>query len=180
METGTETQERTGNRRQGRLTYYHANGKGTGAVMQIDMRLNEGDERRYDCFFLTMARQKSVAAKVDGRDVPASFDWDGRVAVKLGFGDVCELLAVLEGRRDTAGQSGKGLYHASGDGSTIVEFSRQSDREAYGLAVSRKGSDGAQVFRGQMILSDAEAIGLRCVFQQGLFFLSFHASIAAA
>lgn len=162
-------------RRQGRLVFYHPNGKGTGCALQLDMRLNTGEERRYDCFFLSMARQKSVASKTDGHDVPASFDWEGRLTAKLGFLDVCEIIMVLEGRQPAVGNGRGCLFHASGDGNTVIDFRRSEDPNGYSAALSRKANGSAQPVRTQILLSEAEAAGLRCILHQGLFFLTFRA-----
>jgi hypothetical protein len=162
-------------RRQGRLVFYHPNSKGSGCALQLDMRLNAGEERRYDCFFLSMARQKNVATKTDGREVPASFDWESRLTAKLGFLDVCEIITVLEGRRPAVGNGRGGLFHASGDGNTVIDFRRSEEPAGYSVALSRKANGSAQPVRMQLLLGEAEAAGLRCILHQGLFFLTFRA-----
>lgn len=161
----------------GRLTFYHPNAKGSGVAARFELRLNGGGNDRYDCFFLDMARQLAPA---EGRAAggPAAFDWARRATVKLDFADICELLLVLEGRKERAGANGgNGIYHQAGDSTTLIEFRRDAERHGYLLGVSRKTKHGESVFRGQMLLTDAEAIGLRCVFQTGLFFMVFHQNL---
>jgi len=161
----------------GRLTFYHPNGKGGGAAARFELRLSDGADDRYDCFFLDMARQ---AAPAEGRTpgAPAAFDWARRATVKLDFPDVCELLLVLEGRKERAGGAkGNGIYHQIGETTTLIEFRRDAERNGYLLGVSRKTRAGEPVFRGQLLLTEAEAIGLRCVFQTGLFFMVFHENL---
>ena len=161
------------------LVLYHPNGKGTGSALQLELRLNRGGEDRYDCFFLEMALQKSAAANgKDGR-TPATFDWAAKATVKMDFTDICELLTVLEGRAEQAGGQRNGIYHESGNTNTVIGFKKNPDG-GYFVGVSRKDKQGNQVFKGHMLVSEAEAIGLRCVMQSGLFFMTFHRNLRAA
>ena len=160
----------------GRLAFYHADAKGSGRAMRLELRLNRAEEDRYDCFFLEMARQQTAATGERGRTV-ATFDWDRKVVVKLDFFDVCELLTVLEGRAPNAGGQRNGLYHQSGNTNTLIAFRKDPERAGYSLDISRKDQQGNQVFKEHIILSEAEATGLRCVMQAGLFYLAFHGSV---
>ena len=160
-------------RRFGRQTIYHPNGKGTGAALQLDMRLNHGDETRYDCFFLNMARQKTVAQRGDGDRTHATFDWENKVTVKLDFTDICELLTVLEGIKQRPGD-GRGLYHSTGGTNTLIDLCKSEEKSGHSLSISKKDSQGESVFRAQILLTQAESLGLKHIFQTSLFFLTFH------
>jgi hypothetical protein len=162
----------------GRLIYYHPDSKGTGSALQIELRLNKADEDRYDCFFLEMARQETAARGEHGRTA-ATFNWAGKVTVKLDFADVCELLTVLEGRAEQAGGQRNGIYHESGNANTIITFRKGKDHPGYFLDISKKDKSGAQVFKGHIVLSEAEGLGLRHVMQSGLFFMVFHRNLRA-
>jgi hypothetical protein len=166
--------------RQGVLTLYHPNSKGTGSALQLELRMNRSDEERYDCFFLEMALQKTVATGGREARTPATFDWARKATVKLDFLDVCEMLTVLEGKCEQAGGQRNGIYHESGDTNTIISFKRNAETPGYCLGLSRKDRQGNQVFKGHIVLSEAEAIGLRCIFQSALFFMHFNASLQAA
>lgn len=156
-----------------RLIFYHPSPKGTGAALQLDLRLNGAGEDRYDCFFLEMANQKQAAAEGEKGRRHASFDWEKKVTVKMGFSDVCELLTVLEGRREQAGNGQQGMYHQTTDTNTLISFRRSAEQGTYLLNVSKRKSDGAQLFKGFIALSEAEAVGLRAVFQSSLVLLAF-------
>ncbi len=156
-----------------RLTLYHPTGSGTGAALQLALRLNRPGEDRYDCFFLDMTAQKSAAGRDGEKRVPATFDWENKMTVKLGFADICELLMVLEGRVERAGGARNGLYHENGKSSTVISLQKSAERAGYFLGLSRKAKDGGQVTRVQIVLGEAEAVGLRCLFQSGLFFMTF-------
>lgn len=158
----------------GRLRFYRANAKASGVAVQFELKINRTPEDRYNCFFLEMAPQKSPAAVGNRGRAAATFDWENKVTVKLGFQDVCQFLAVLEGQTDKVGEQGNGLYHESGDSNTLISFGRNTgDGGGYGLGLSRKRKDGSQLFKGRMLLSAAEAIGLKHVFQAGLFYMAF-------
>jgi hypothetical protein len=144
--------------------------------MRLDLRLRETEEDRYDCFFLELAHQRPAdAARPSGG--PAAFDWEHKATVKLGFADVCALLAVLEGAQSAVGDQGNGLYHQTDDVSTLIAFRRTTERPGYFLGLSRKRNGGEHLFKGHILLSEAEGIGLRCLFQTGLFYMTFHANL---
>lgn len=159
-----------------KLILYHPNSAGNGAAMQLEPRLNRSDSDRYNCFFMEMASQRSVAAKTNDKTEPASFDWAKKLTVKLDFADVCEMLAVLEGRVDKLGGQRNGLFHKSGNASTIITL-QKADRGGYFLGLSRKAAGDGTAARVNMTLTDAEAIGLRALFQTGLFFITFHSHL---
>ncbi len=154
------------------ISFYHPNGKGTGSAMRLEPRINRDDRDRYNCFFMELASQKTAANLKGGAGVPATFDWAGKITVKLGFLDMAEILTVLEGRSDNAGGSRNGLYHAAGNGNTLISFQANREQRIYHLSVSKK--NGSETPRKLGItLSEVEATGLRSLFQTGLFFVTF-------
>jgi hypothetical protein len=159
----------------GEMIIYHPNRKGTGAALRLQFRLNRKNGDRYDCFFLELAPQAATVAAADAPGSPARFDWANRVTVKLGFSDVCRLLAVLEGKSREVG--GNGLYHQTPKANTLIVFRRGDEQEGYFLALSRKRSNGESGGRTHILLSEAEGIGMRCLFQSGLFFMTFYADL---
>lgn len=174
--TETEDNGKTGIRTQ-RLAFYHPNSAGNGAALQLEPKLNRRETDRYNCFFLDMAAQKSAAGKDGEKKVPATFDWEHKLTVKLDFADICELLTVLEGRAEKAGGQRNGLYHENGKSNTIITFQKNAERGGYLLGVSRKDKEGGAITRVNMGLSEPEAAGLRSIFQIGLFFLVFHGQL---
>jgi hypothetical protein len=155
------------------LRLYHPSGSGTGSAMQLEPRFSSAGEDRYNCFFLEMAAQKTTGRQEDGNRVHATFDWKAKLAVKLDFTDICELLTVLEGQSEKVGGSHNGLYHQNGSTSTIITF-QKSEKGGYVIGLSRKDAADGEARRVCMVLSTAEAIGLRSIFQGSLFFLAFH------
>jgi hypothetical protein len=162
-----------------KLTLYHPNSAGNGAAMQLEPRLNRNDSDRYNCFFLEMAPQRSVATRASDKVEPASFDWARKLTVKLDFADICEVLTVLEGRVEKLGGQRNGLFHKSGNATTIISL-QKAERGGYFLGLSRKAAGEESAARVGMTLTDAEVVGLRTIFQTGLFFITFHSHLLTA
>ena len=159
------------------LTLFHPNTKGTGAAIRLEPRINTREGDNYNCFFLEMARQKSSPNAGEGDSRAASFDWQNKITVKLNFTDLCEFLAVLEGKAAQAGSKRDGLYHRNGDTSTLITFSPQ-ESGGYAIGLSRKRAGDEEPSRVRMILSEIEAVGLRHILAVGLFFITLPAAAA--
>lgn len=155
------------------LRFYHPSASGHGAAMRLEPRFSNSQENRYNCFFLEMAAQQSPPRTEGGKRVHATFNWQEKLAVKLAFTDICEILVVLEGRAEKVGEGRGGLFHQSGSANTIISCQR-GDKGGYVIGLSRKETDTGQTNRLRIVLSEAEAVGLRHVLQTSLFFLSFH------
>ena len=153
------------------LTYYHPNGSCTGTALRIELKLHILPEDRYGCFFLEIARQKAVADPSSPSSYP-TFDWQNKAIIKLSFLDVCAFLTVLEGRAHRLGPEGKGLFHQYGSTNTLITFQQSQQHPGFYLGISRKETAGSNRFKAGILLNDAEAIGLRSVFQAGLFHLA--------
>ncbi len=160
------------------LELYHPNPRGNGSALRLEPRVNGTDEERYNCFFLEFATQKSVADRSNGL-AHATFDWANKITVKLGFLDVSELLLVLEGHVQQLGGQGKGLYHSNGTGNTLITLNCDTERDSYYLAVSRKRATDTTPQRIGIGLTKAEAVGLRCLLQGGLFGVMFPQALRA-
>lgn len=158
---------------EGRLAFYHPTSSGKGCAVRFELRPARRGREGY--VFAELARQKSTAQRQNGALQGATFDWEARLAVKLGISDVCAMLAVLEGRCATAGGD-KGLFHQTGGATAVITFKRVEQPFAgYGLEVSRKEkAAGAEAVRLRIGLSEAEACGLRQVFAAAVFHLCFY------
>ena len=159
-----------------RLVLYHATGAGSGAAMQLEPRVNRHESDRYNCFFLEMAAQKTAASRGGGKTVHATFDWEHKLTVKLDFPDICELLAVLEGKNEKVGGHRNGIYHETAKANTMITL-QKAEKGGYFMGLSRKDKATGQLSRVQITLSEVEAIGLRSIFQSGLFLITFHTEL---
>ena len=157
-----------------RLSFYHANGKGSGSAAQFEVVPACGD--RDGAVFLTLAPQKSVAtgSAGQGNRQHATFDWANRVTVKLNFSDLCQMLPVFKGLAPTLAD-GKGLYHDSRNTTTLINLTRQAEPYAgWTLDVSRRGkAESEPAVRTRIVFNAAEAFGLGAVLEQSLGLLAF-------
>lgn len=157
-----------------RLSFYHANSKGSGSAARFEVIPACGE--REGVIFMTLAQQKSVAAGVDeqGNRQHATFDWQKRVTVKLNFSDLCQMLLVLRGQATTI-NDGKGLYHDARTTTTLINLTRQAEPyPGLSLDVSRKGkSEGEPAIRVRILFNYAEVLGLGAVLEQSLGVIAF-------
>ena len=87
---------------------------------------------------------------------------------------MCQLLLVREGRAASAG-GGKGLFHDTGETSTVIRMARTEDPVpgvAFEVSKKRKNADGT-VQRARILFNDAEALGLARLFGGVLPALAF-------
>lgn len=168
MNTSTTTDKSARRNYNDSLTLYHPTTRGTGAALRLQPAIRASAERA-NCFFLEMAAQQSPAPEHDSRG-RASFDWENKITVKLGFADICEWLAVLENKQTAAGRNGKGLYHTNGNHNTVIRVER-NDTGGYAVSLSRKQEGQDEAARIWTVLSDAEAIGIRNILSTGLYFM---------
>ncbi len=157
-----------------RLSFYHANSKGSGSAVRFEVIPACGD--REGVVFMTLAQQKSVAGGTDdqGNRQHATFDWQNRVTVKLNFNDLCQMLLVFRGQATTI-NDGKGLYHDARTTTTLINLTRQAEPyPGLSLDVSRKGkSEGEPAIRVRILFNAAEAFGLGAVLEQSLGLIAF-------
>lgn len=157
--------------RNNRLAFYHPTQSGGGAAARLEFHPVRPD--RDGCFFLEMARQKTAAGSNEGGKQTATFDWESKITVKLGFMDICGMLLVLEGRCEQVG-GGRGLFHDTPGANTVINLRHNTEPSGYVLEVSRKPKRaGAEPLRTRVLLSEAEGLGVRCVFQRALFHMVF-------
>ncbi|MBL7077640.1 MAG: hypothetical protein ISS31_09215 [Kiritimatiellae bacterium] len=169
--TPTKDTEQTTYHNQGRIAFYHANSKGTGAALRFEFKPPAG--RRNGCFFMEMAKQKTQASGNGSKRAHATFDWESKATVKLSFMDACEFLAVLQLKQPSLGTNGKGLYHVNGDKDTVIGMRTNTERKGYTVGISRKDKQGQQIFKGHFLISPTEAIGLEAIFSAALFHMAF-------
>jgi len=172
MEETTLLEERPASGFRETLAFYHPIRSGKGMALRLDLRLNECPGDRYNCYFMEMACQKSASRVVNGQRVPATFDWENKVTVKLDFHDVSAMICVLEGRVESLTQRGDGLYHQNGDSDSIISLKRSTELPGYLLGISKRRKGKSQ-FRGHFQLSIIEAEGLGQIFRSSLFHLAF-------
>lgn len=157
-----------------RLSFYHANSKGSGSAAHLEMVPATGE--RDGAIYMTLAQQKSVASgsTEQGTRQHATFDWQNRITVKLNFTDLCQMLLVFTGQAATI-SDGKGLYHDNRSATTVINLTHQTEPYAgYALEVSRRSkSEPESTARIRMLFNAVEAFGLGKVLEQSLGVVAF-------
>ena len=98
-----------------KFTIYHANGKGTGGAVQLE--LHPAHDRVDGSIMMKMASQLTVGNRMAPVPTYPRFDWDNAVTVKLDFNDLCSFLQVFRGECETINDE-HGLYHTTAQAAT--------------------------------------------------------------
>lgn len=150
--------------------YYHANAKGTGSAVKLE--LHPAHDSTPGSVFVTLAAQLTVGGPQNGAHVFPTFDWKGALKLKLDRADLSQILQVLRGVQESA-RDGRGLFHRSATGSALIRFEHQIEpRPGYLLSVRKKSPSGEQ--RDGYFRFDAdEAFALALVLERALLYVCF-------
>ncbi|MBR3222180.1 MAG: hypothetical protein IKF72_08105 [Kiritimatiellae bacterium] len=152
------------------LAIYHPNGKGTGGAAKID--LHPAHDASAGCLMLKLASQCAVGGQSGGVAQFARFDWENAISVKLDFNDICAILQVFGGECESL-CDGHGLYHRTARASTKIAMRHIIDpHPGYSLDLYRTSSDGSEC-RAHLMLSQAEAAGLRAAIMGSMSTICF-------
>ena len=154
------------------LSFYHANGKGTGSAVQ--MRLHPAHDYVDGCIMLRIANQMTVGNPMGPNPTYATFDWENAMCVKLDFGDLCQMLQVFRGECEAINE-GKGLYHRSPLGQTNIKLSHLVDpTQGYLLEIYRSSRKGAEADgHAGILFRPAEALGVCEALAGSLYIVAF-------
>ncbi len=150
--------------------YYHANPKGTGSAVKIELHPAHGDTA--GSIFVTMAMQRTIGSMQGGNQVFPTFDWSKGIRMKLDRSDISQVLQVLRGMQESI-MDDKGLFHRSPAGNTVIKFSHQIEpRPGYLLSVWRKSPSG-EATSGYYIFDMNEAFALMLSLERALMYVCF-------
>ena len=157
--------------RRPRLSYYHANARGTGAA--VNFELHPATLEAEGSILMEIAAQNSpgkVAA--DGAAMLPRFDWGEKIAVRLCMPDLCGLLQVLRGYYESIAD-GRGLFHRTMEANIKIAFWHRIDPiPGYVLEVYAKPHDGDER-RASITFSPSEAVGLCCAIEMSMGRVAF-------
>lgn len=158
------------------LVLYHANGKGTGSAMKLELYPARVGDLDSGAIYATIAPQSTLG---DRRSTPPNyprFDWDNALKVKLDFGDLTKILQVLRGETESI-NDGKGLIHCYADKWQRIGFRHVIEPLAgYSMDVmeaSDKDEHTHMDRRMYFFLSNAEALGLSLAIKHSFAAISF-------
>lgn len=154
------------------LCFYHANSKGTGSA--VKMSLHPAHDNTDGSIMLTIANQQTVGDRRANPPTFSTFDWDSAICVKLGFGDLTQMLQVFRGECESINE-GRGLYHMSTKGATSIRLSHLVEPvTGYMLDICRKlRGDDDDGTRARMLFSSAEALGLCEAIAGSMYLVGF-------
>lgn len=133
---------------------YHANGKGTGTAMKVELYPAEGITE--GSVVISLVRQTSGAMREGCKPVYPTFGWGDRISVRLYPVDVERVLEVFAGETEAI-NDGKGLFHTRADGTTAVfKLCHHLDPVPYYLLTIEKTEDG-ETNQRNIALSPTEA-----------------------
>lgn len=154
-----------------KLAFYHANGKGTGAALK--MELHPAHDDTDGSIMATIAGQMAVGDRTGPAPVYPRFDWESAICVKLDFSDLTQILQVLRGTCESVAD-GRGLCHTSPRGtSRILVRHFIEPRPCYSFEVYRSGRAGGEESSARIFLSQAEACGLEAAITGSLAVVCF-------
>lgn len=151
-------------------SYYHANAKGTGSALKLELHPAHDDTP--GSVFVKMAMQRTVGSQQGPAQVFPTFDWKNSMVLKLDRSDLSQILQVLRGMQESV-MDGKGLFHRSSAGSTVIKFSHQIEpRPGYQLSVWRKPVSGDAVNMFYVFSMD-EAFALMIALERAMMYVCF-------
>ena len=153
------------------LAFFHANARGTGCAMKLSLHPAHDDTD--GCIMMTMANQLTIGDRMSPNPVYPTFDWHGRLTVKLDFTDLSHIVQVFRGERESVGD-GKGLYHQTARFSTSIVLRHVVEPEScYSFELYRKSKGGEEDSSARIVLSDSEALGLCLAIENSFGVISF-------
>ena len=154
-----------------KFALYHANAKGAGGALQLELHPAHDDTD--GSLMMQLASQISLGDLRGPEPVYPRFDWEGAVRVKLDFHDLTKMLQVFRGECESL-EDGKGLYHRSPKATTrIVLRHIVEPRPGYAVEVYRNAANGGAETSARIFLPPNEALGLAAAIEGSMSVLCF-------
>ena len=141
-----------------RMALYHANPKGTGCAIKMELHPAHGMED--GGIFCTFANQKTVGNRLGNPPIFPTFDWDNAITVKLDFNDLSKMMQVFRGECESI-DNDHGLYHRTATAMTRIQLRHLIDPvSGYSFEVYRTPAGGGEEVRSLFLMTTAEALGI--------------------
>ena len=158
------------------LAIYHANGKGTGSAMKLELYPLRVGDLDSGAIYATFAPQVTLGDRRTTPPVYPTFDWDNALKVKLDFTNLAKVLQVLRGETESIDE-GKGLFHRYADKCQVIKFRHMIEPVCgYSLEVAETLVDITTQNRDRkayIFLSSAEALGLSLAIEHSFAAIAF-------
>jgi hypothetical protein len=123
--------------------------------------------------YLTLVNQLTVGNRFGENPTFPTFDWGNKITVFLDFFDLCKILQVLRGVKETI-DSGNGMFHRSARHNTKIVFRHIIEPVAgYSLEIYRTATDGGSENKARIFFSDWEALGLMEALSGAMIYVCF-------
>ena len=153
------------------LAFYHANAKGTGCAIKMELHPACGISEGF--IGMTLANQITVGNRVGPNPTFPRFDWENKGVVKLCFDDLCKMLQVFRGECESI-NDGKGLWHRTAQGNTRISLNHHIEPvHGYSIEVCLCPVDGGEERRWNFFASCTEALGLCEAFAGSMYLVAF-------
>ena len=154
-----------------RLSFYHANAKGTGSALTFELVPACGEIE--GCVLAKITSQMTVGDRTGPTPVYPRFDWGNAIPLKLGFTDLSKMLQVFRGECESL-EDGRGLFHRSVKGQTRICLRHVVEPfTGYALEVYRSAQPGADDGRAAFLFHPHEALGLTAALESSFGVLCF-------
>lgn len=156
------------------LALYHANGKGTGSAMKLQLYPARVGDLDSGAIYATIAPQSTLGDRRSTPPIYPRFDWDNAIKIRLDFDDLAKVLQVLRGETESI-DDGKGLFHRYADKCQLIKFRHTVEPVcSYALEVVETFADAQYHEReAHIFLSNAEALGLSLAIEHSFAAISF-------
>ena len=169
MNTNTNTNAAATFTRPG-LTLYHANAKGTGCALRLELRPAEVGADGY--ILMSLAPQMTVGNRVGPNPTFPTFDWENRIKAKICFTELSKMLQVFRGECETL-EGDKGIYIRTTEGQTRVMLRHFVEPFCgYSLEVMHSPCGGDDR-RANFVMTSAEALGVCEAFVGSMYLVAF-------
>ena len=170
-EENTTANERPAAQYRPSLTFYHANAKGTGCAVSFELHPAHGENE--GSVWVRFANQLTVGDRRGPNPTYPRFDWEGRIVVRLCFGDLTKMLQVFRGECESI-EDGRGLYHASAKANTRIQLRHYVEPvPGYAFEVFRTSLDRKEESHACIVLTPAEALGLSAALENSFGVICF-------
>lgn len=154
-----------------KFALYKPNGKGTGCAAK--MELHPAHDDTDGSIWATFANQLTIGDMRAPNPSYPRFDWEHAICVKLDFQDLTRILQVFRGECEAIGE-GKGLYHSSPKGATIIGLRHHVEpANGYTFDLHRSVGQGSSDMHARITLAPNEAMGLCAAIEQALGVICF-------
>lgn len=155
-----------------KFTLYHANAKGTGSAVSLDLHPAHDDVD--GSIWLTLACQKTVGDARGPNPTCSTFCWDAAMHIKLDFTDLTQMLQVFRGEIESINED-HGLFHRGPSYNTVIKFRHVIEPvSGYSLELYRNTRGKPDDDRcGYFFFHSNEALGLSVAIENSLGVICF-------